>query len=892
MNDFDVKEYNSVVLGALLHDVGKLIHRGTPGYEGKHDVASSDFIKDNIDKLRNLNDLYDIDLVRFLVRHHHSNNDKIEIELEKNGKSFEERKRILKLVKIVKDADSYSCIERDKAAQDKTDKDKRRSPLDSIFSYVNLDVRKVQEKSTIKYPLSPLNPLKSFPADINLLSDEEIKHLIKVFLDSIPDFSQYKNFDDVINVWLNLFEKYTWAVPSDTRYKIADISLFDHLKTSAAVSACLYKRHITEINDNKKTWKRQYEFIFAGGDFSGIQDYIFNITSNEAGGVSKRLRARSLFITLFSEIIIHRILHAFNLPFVCNLFSAGGKFLLIIPNIENTVSKLKELKKDIEEDIHRHFFSQFSFLLSCLDTKYFREDFEVRNFFRIADKMFHKLETEKLMKSKAVFNDVSDGKPLWNISSFRADDMYKSYKGNTDCKVCGKGPALFIDSDEDSKKVCCKCYIDRNVIGEILPKTKYIAFGKGIIDGVDDVNKIPVIRTSRAVKEDKKEFYYIQLLKKYRRSDDHYMLYKIDNENSDAADSSSLFLNRFLANHVPKDKYGNISDFEDIAKASIWEDNGKSRGSNLLGVLKADIDNLGLIFSKGFEIPGSTEKKDEEVDRKSVSRFLTLSRMIELFFSGWMKEVMSSKPKDEIIGELMQIKGVEEDRFRKYLDGDYINFKNIYTVYSGGDDLVLVGPWETMIIFAIYLNQQFRQYTCNNDFITLSAGLTFVKPKHPIASAIKEAETLLDESKEKGKDRITVFGTTVEWKQLPEMVNLFLFLNGKINEKDSNINPSFLYRLLEYHRMALNLLNDNKIEGLKYLSSLSYDIGRNIVEWNKKGHIIKGEEEYDFLQCFLNEKPSKNSLIYNVKISLFWALYRNRRSWIETENKKEILKEA
>jgi len=93
-------------------------------------------------------------------------------------------------------------------------------------------------------------------------------------------------------------------------------------------------------------------------------------------------------------------------------------------------------------------------------------------------------------------------------------------------------------------------------------------------------------------------------------------------------------------------------------------------------------------------------------------------------------------------------------------------------VYSGGDDLILVGPWETMIIFAIYLNQQFRKYTCNNEFITLSAGLTFVKPKYPIASAIKETEALLDESKEKGKNRITVFGTTVEWNQLPE----FLFV--------------------------------------------------------------------------------------------------------------------
>ena len=492
--------------------------------------------------------------------------------------------------------------------------------------------------------------------------------------------------------------------------------------------------------------------------------------------------------------------------------------------------------------------------------------------------MFHKLETEKLMKSKAVFNNASDDKPFWNISSFRANDIYKSYKGNTDCRICGKGPALFIDSDEESKNVCCKCYIDRNVIGEILPKTKYIAFGRGVVDGVDDINKIPVLRTSRAVKEDKKEFYYIQLLKKYRRSDDHYMLYKIDNENPGAVDGSRLFLNRFLANHVPKDNDGNILDFENLSNVSFWEDNSKKRGSNLLGILKADIDNLGLIFSKGFEIPGRVKEKGDEVDRKSVSRFLTLSRMIELFFSGWMKEVMSCKPKDEIVADLIKIEGIEEKSFRKYLDGNNISFGNIYTVYSGGDDLVLVGPWETMIIFSIYLNQQFRKYTCNNKFITLSAGLTFVKPKHPIASAIKQADALLNESKEKGKNRITVFGTTVEWDKIPELINFFLFLNEKLNVENPIIKPAFLHRILEYHRMALRFLDKGNIEGLKYISNLSYDIARNIIKREADGRIKDGKEEYITLQKLIGNKPDKKSLIYNVKIPVYWALYRNRKN--------------
>ncbi|MBI5208295.1 MAG: hypothetical protein HY934_10990, partial [Candidatus Firestonebacteria bacterium] len=290
-------------------------------------------------------------------------------------------------------------------------------------------------------------------------------------------------------------------------------------------------------------------------------------------------------------------------------------------------------------------------------------------------------------------------------------------------------------------------------------------------------------------------------------------------------------------------------------------------------ILKADVDNLGLIFNKGFENPLKSEEGLEDINRKTTSRFLTLSRMLELFFSGWMKDVMINKPKNEIVEELAQIKGIDQDRFKKYLSNDYINFENIYTVYSGGDDLILVAPWETMIIFAIYLNQQFRKYTCNNDFITLSAGLTFVKDKHPIASAIKQAEALLEKSKEDGKNRITLFGTTIEWEKYPELINFFLFLNKILD--NSEINTAFLYRLLKYHQMALTYLDEGKVEGLKYLSNLSYEIGRKIIIREEDERIKK---DYIILHKLINEKPNKDSLIYNLKIPIFWALYRHREA--------------
>jgi CRISPR-associated protein Csm1 len=46
MSDFDQKEYNSVVLAALLHDVGKFLHRitGIEEFKGTHARLGADFV--------------------------------------------------------------------------------------------------------------------------------------------------------------------------------------------------------------------------------------------------------------------------------------------------------------------------------------------------------------------------------------------------------------------------------------------------------------------------------------------------------------------------------------------------------------------------------------------------------------------------------------------------------------------------------------------------------------------------------------------------------------------------------------------------------------------------------------------------------------------------------
>ncbi|MBA7668326.1 CRISPR system single-strand-specific deoxyribonuclease Cas10/Csm1 (subtype III-A) [subsurface metagenome] len=677
-------------------------------------------------------------------------------------------------------------------------------------------------------------------------------------------------------------EQYTWCIPSDTRYEESDVSLFDHLRSTSAIVACLFKQHIRAISEGKRRLDRKNEFILIGGDFSGIQNYIYSVTNKGSGGAAKRLRARSFFITAFVETTIHKILHRLDLPLTCNLFSAGGKFLLLAPNVDSLKSKkveqqLEDLRVEVSEDILSTFFNQFTFTLSWIPIEGFKEEFKVYNFFKTADDIFYELEKEKLRKSKSVL--MSDGK--WDMEKFKATEIYKEYKGREDCRICGKGPAIYQDEDV---RTCFICNRDKFVIGKALLKTKYIGFAKGALsEKVDQKNLIHIFHRDKKREEDLD--YYIKLLSDKEINDrEFYLTYNImTEEERKEVSEKEVSLRKYLANYVPK-KNGIIESFEEIAGYSVWEDEngGEKKGSVLLGILKADFDNLGLIFSKGFEIPRKEEEKLTDGDRKTMSRYLTLSRMIDLFFSGWMREVMEKNDKEKIISSLSEIEDIEDkERLKRYLNRDEIDFSKIYTVYSGGDDLVLVGSWETMIIFSLFLNIEFRRFTCDNDDITLSAGLAVVKPKHPIAAGIGEADELLEKSKREGKNRITLFSTTVKWKQFPELMDFFLFLNQALNKvspgKKPPITSAFIYRLLKYHNMATKYFDEGRVEGLKFLSALSYDIGRNVIRRDKAGNIKVGRDESFALQRLTVIAKKKSSLIYNLKVPAFWTLYRNRK---------------
>ena len=96
----------------------------------------------------------------------------------------------------------------------------------------------------------------------------------------------------------------------------------------------------------------------------------------------------------------------------------------------------------------------------------------------------------------------------------------------------------------------------------------------------------------------------------------------------------------------------------------------------------------------------------------------------------------------------------------------------IYTLYAGGDDLLLVGPWNIVLDFAGSLARAFEAGPAQEySPLTLSAGITLTPYRVPIRHAVERAEELLESAKRRPyKNRCAALGADWSWKQHESVV--------------------------------------------------------------------------------------------------------------------------
>jgi len=335
--------------------VGKLLGHGhfLPHNKGQHPRFSVEFVEAFPEVFARVSDA---PLLQELVQRHH--NDREHFASEFLVQNIEDR-HVRTLAALVSKADRLSSSQ--PGAGFEQWQDYRETALTSILERVNrVDI----ENPQLRYHVRTLQPPPSlevtFPDEFPTFGQGELNQHITEFREDFHRLFQNgkigavdtTDFECLISYMLNVLYKYAWCIPSNTQEAIPDVSLYDHLKTTAAVASCLYLYHsdTQTLNEHEIGRADIHRFCLVAGDLSEIQKYIFDIATVGTGrGVARRLRSRSFFVQLYAETASHLILSRLGLPIgVHTIINSGGRFYLLLPNLPQVKTILDEAARSVD----------------------------------------------------------------------------------------------------------------------------------------------------------------------------------------------------------------------------------------------------------------------------------------------------------------------------------------------------------------------------------------------------------------------------------------------------------------------------------------------------------------------------------------------------------------
>ena len=753
---------NLVVLSGLLHDVGKVLERGNIFSDARkddhylsvcrqekghpthlhsaHTAAFCDWLETKFDCLKNS----PVTGWKIWCSAHHRND---ETDFEAT---------------VIRISDRLSSSEREVGEYYRREIH-RKTLLEPVIERIFLEENSKNLATYHRYPIKRLSSEKEslFPQndrDLDLLksrhpeaeiSDTEnwdhmmareplvneyealgegLLHEIEGLAEKHPDLS----LEHLTVTLITLLEKYAANAPSATNVRHPDVSLFDHLRTTAAIAQSLYLHQSGQ--DNPKIGledDQEAKWLLVCGDFSGIQKFIFNLTNR---GAAKGLRGRSFYVQFFCRICADYILRDAGLTRSALLYNSGGKFYLLAP--ATLKDKLLEARSCINDWLLKEFEGNV-FLgmgITPVNATMFRQG-EMSTAWEAAA---HALERDRLTRFKENMN-----------GSFF--DPETGFNPTDSCNVCGSRQL-------EGNSEHCKTCEGLQKIGMWLKDTQAILTVWG-----DDTEKervgtrlnpmnifsFPGLNVHIFLLSEKQ----LQCLASLKGVDGECVfLNPLCDRNLDelmlpACGISTMYLGKWESSR--KIKAGNSEwDFEDYADNSV--------GIKRLGILRMDVDNLGMVFIKGLQFPerenkgwGKVFMEDGRPKLKkmaSISRVATLSRQLNHFFSGYVPGLLSL------------------DRFDR-----------CQIVYAGGDDLFVIGSWDQLPGLAKTVRDEFKAFCCDNPDFSISGGLTLHGGKFPIykgaqlaGNAEKQAKTVRktwvgDTNK---KDGFCFLGTPVVWEDM------------------------------------------------------------------------------------------------------------------------------
>jgi len=831
------QEEKTLILGALFHDIGKFEQRcnGNPSKKfhyilGRELIESGQFI----DKFQKIVGKENIDLLKDIIADHHKGNP--------DG-----------LTKIVQIADHISASARVEKEEVEVYKDQwTHKHLASLFSKIQLMNDNEIQPRYYKHKLLTKNEYDVIiPSDMEENEIKEYAYSESVWNNFLEDlyyvldvYNNEDDFDSLINLLLIIFEKYMWCIPDFTGSSQTDISLYNHLKDVASFAHSIYLSKAVDSNSQ--------ELNLIIGDIPGIQSYIFDVINKKP---AKILRGRSIFVQVLTRAIATKFLKAFSLTETNLIMFAGGKFYILAPSLikgEKFENIFNQVRKEIDEFLFENFRMELSF--NCA---FYSFDYEALKNNSITFGTIIEQALQKLLENRYLLFQGTETMENYN---FVLDEKYINDDGSgTDsikCKVTDK-PIRFqrkaeiqIPSDEGmefltvDKQVKIEYEIGSKIVGDNLI---LVLEDDGLTINPDNIFPVQKYEDNPNLKRNIKILLNPTLNK---------LLKEINPGKKD------VFRNTYyleVANYCSKSEKESVMPFEDIVE--------NNAGAKFLSLIKGDIDNLGLIMAYGLyrnQKDPNLELKSDSTDLNAVSRTTTMSNHLKYFYSfflnGFLKEWEKQNQKENE-------KGINENR--------------VYTVFAGGDDLMLVTPQSSALKLVKALNCKFSEFVCNNDEVHISYSLTYFKDHTPFKIVSKFAE----ENQKEGKSSTTdsqyalllkkdkkafcsandkagtyLFDTYVKNNNLDYLLKEIDFLTSKAIDTKSGLSQGLIRRLYELSDMLREYEKTNDANYLIAVARLNYTVNRLLKD--------KDLEIKEFFENVLSINKEKNEEAKNIELIL------------------------
>jgi len=694
-------------------------------------------------------------------------------------------------------------------------RDYKRTRLLPLFEQLDQPPKKDADQFAYSYPLKKLSPEGIFPVkkmEINKREAEE--EYLDLYDQFVSDLRGLRHKSSNLSLWFEHFEDlmmvYTSCIPAARVGRVVhDVSLYDHSRLTAAFAAALYDYHVATdtLNSQAISNEESEKFIMVNGNFYGIQTFIFSSYGDTRKYRAKMLRGRSFYVSLLTELAADRVCANLGLPHICIIFNAAGRFTVLCPNTKNAKSIIEKARDHINNWLYEMSYGEVSMGISTVSAA--QRDFIPNRFIQLWDDIaaaveenkYHKLELERY-----------GGVVKEYLDSFR-NDLDRPL-----CPLCGKRPAAVGTAqgfaNEGIGPVCRICR-DQVLIGTRIVKDTEVCIldtaddAKGNGDLLEPILGAYQIRFGPIDSEDSLKGKVI------RKAWDISIL----GESTETKGISRKLLNRYVPLHEEEDnrhlrmltsrmseakvdelfqelRLGDPLPFHVISlKAKTVREDEKVVGLDALGILKADVDNLGMLMACGLP-----------TGRFTISRLATLSRQLNYYFALYLPHLLLTDQR----------------------------FSDVYTVFAGGDDLFVLGPWNRIYELSLHIHDTFTSYTCENKAMHLSAGLILKKPHAPLNALAEAAEETLEASKSEGRDRFTMFRETVPWEDVKTLEKIRIHLEEWY--QSNWINKSMLYRLNGFIELAEKerALRDKpqisiaEMSCFKWRALFSYAAGRNI----------------------------------------------------------------